>query len=188
MTCSQDLIKSCKKKKLLRAKKLIIVMFSKKNNSQIKRLFSFIIICFFKYINTIQSFREIKLRKRLILRDFYHTYQDFIIAYQKNLDRDSEYCSLNTVFTSITLNQFSREFIFDFSSDTDFFDLKTREFSSNSFKQSFQSLQSSLILISMSSFHYVRRKHQNDLFIRDNAIERFFRNKSIGGRTHSSIA
>jgi hypothetical protein len=133
----QNLIKSCKKRRLLRAKKLIIVMFSTKNNSQIKRLFSFIIICFFKNTNTIQSFREIRLRKQLILRNFYHTHQDFIVAYQKNLDRDSEYCSSNTVFTSIISNQFSRKFIFDSLSDTDFFDLKTRESSSRSFKQLF---------------------------------------------------
>ncbi len=159
-------------------------MFSKKSNSQIKRLFSFIIICFFKNINTIQSFREIRLRKRLILRDFYHIHQDFMIAYQKNFDRDLEYCSLNTILTLITSNQFFREFILDFSSDTDFFDLKARESSSNSFKQSFQS---SSISISMSSFHHVRRRHQNDFFIQDNAIERFFRISNMTKKNEKSV-
>jgi hypothetical protein len=137
MTRSQNLIKSCKRKRLLRAKKFIIVMFSKKSNSQTKCLFSFILICFFRSTNTIQSFREIRLQKRLTLRDFYHTHQDFIVAYQKNLDRDSEYCSSNTTFTSITSSQYFRKFTSDSSSDTDFFDLETRKSSSNSLKQSF---------------------------------------------------
>jgi hypothetical protein len=97
------------KKNYCERKKFIIVIFLKKNNSHTKLLFSLIIIYVFKTINTIQSFREIKLRKGLILRNFYHIHQDFIIAYQKNLDRDSEYCSLNTVFTLIILNQFFRD-------------------------------------------------------------------------------
>ncbi len=79
-------------------------MFSKRNNSQIKCLFSFIINYFFQNINTIQLFREIKLQKRLILRDFYHIHQNFIVAYLKNLDCDLEYCFLNTIFTSIISN------------------------------------------------------------------------------------
>jgi hypothetical protein len=159
------------KKEIAASEKVYNRHVLKKSNSQKKRLFSFIIICFLKNINTIQSFREVRLRKRLILRDFYHTHQDFIAAYQKNFDPDSEYCSSDTVFTSVTSNQFSREFTFDSSSDTDLFDLKTRESSSNSFKQSSQSL---LISISMSSSHHVRKRRQNDLFIRNNAIERFF--------------
>ncbi len=161
-------------------------MFSKKSNSQTKRLFSFIITCFFKNINTIQSFREIKLRKRLILRDFYHTHQDFIVAYQKNLDHDSEYCSSNTTFTSIISSQFFRKFILDSSNDTNLFDLKTRESSLNSFKQSLQSFQSSSISISMLSFHHVRRKHQNDFFIRNNATERFFRVSNMTRKNEKS--
>ncbi len=68
------------KKKLLRARKFIIVMFSKKNNSQTKRLFSFIIACFLRSTSTIQSFREVRRLKRLILRDFHYTHQKFIIA------------------------------------------------------------------------------------------------------------
>jgi regulator of replication initiation timing len=42
-----------KRERLLRAKKFIIVMFSKKSNSKTKRLFSFIITCYSKSLNTI---------------------------------------------------------------------------------------------------------------------------------------
>ncbi len=129
-----NLIKSCKRERLLRAKKFIIVMFSKKSNSQTKRLLSFIIVCFFRNTNTIQSFREIKRLNRLILRDFYYTHQDFIAARQKNLELDSDYNFFFKLFSSIISNQFFRKFTFDSSSDTDLFDLEAREFSSISFK------------------------------------------------------
>ncbi len=125
----------------------------------------------------------------MILRNFYHTHQDFIVAYQKNFDRDLEYCSSDTIFTSVISSQFFRKFIFDFSSDTDLFDLKTRESSSNSLKQSFQSFQSfqsSSISISMSSSHHVRRRHKNDFFIRNNTIERFFRLSNMTKRNERS--
>jgi hypothetical protein len=115
-------------KKTAASEKIYNCHVFEKSNSQTKRLFSLIIICFLKNTNTIQSFHEIKLQKRLILRDFYHTHQDFIVAYQKNFDLDSKYCSSETIFTSIILNQFFRKFIFDFSSDTDLFDLKVRVF------------------------------------------------------------
>jgi hypothetical protein len=68
------------KKRLLRVKKFIIVMFSKKNNSQTKRLFSFIIACHFKNLNTIQFFHEIKRRNRLTLKDFHYIFQNVIAA------------------------------------------------------------------------------------------------------------
>ncbi len=140
-------------------------MFLKKNNSQIKRLFSFIIVCFFRNTNTIQSFRKVKQRNRFILRDFHYIHQDFIAARQKNLEFDSNYNFSFKLFSSIISNQFSQKFILDFSNDTNLFDLKARESSLISLKQSFSSL----------SFHHVRRKHHNDLFIRNNAIKRFFR-------------
>jgi hypothetical protein len=38
----------------------------------------------------------------------------------------------------------------------------------------------------MSSSHHVRRRHQNDLFIRDNAIERFFRVSNMTKRNERS--
>jgi hypothetical protein len=142
-----DNIKSCKRKRLLRAKKLIIVMFSKRRNSQIKRLFSFIIAYFFKSTKTIQSFREIKRRNRLILRNFHYIFQDFIVARQKNLELDFDYNFFFKLFSSIISNQFFRKFTFEFLNDTDFFDLKVRESSSISFKQSF------------SSFYHVRRRY-----------------------------
>ncbi len=139
MNFLQNLIKSCKKKRLLRAKKIIIVMFLKKNNSQIKRLFSFIIVCFFRNTNTIQSFREVKQRNRLILRNFHYIHQDFIAARQKDLELDFDYNFSFKLFSSIISNQFFRKLTFDFSSDTDLFDLETRESSSISLKQSFSS-------------------------------------------------
>jgi hypothetical protein len=114
-------------------------MFSKRNNSQIKRLFSFIIVCFLKSTNTIQSFREIKRRNRLILRDFHYTHQDFIAARQKDLELDSDYNFSFKLFSSVISSQFFRKFILDLSSDTDLFDLKARESSSISLKQSFSS-------------------------------------------------
>jgi hypothetical protein len=59
-------------------------MFSKKRKIKIfktiKRLFSFIIVCYLKSLNTIQSFREIKKRYRLTLKDFHHIFQDVIAA------------------------------------------------------------------------------------------------------------
>jgi hypothetical protein len=62
-------------------------MFSKKRKIKIlktiKRLFSFIIACYFKNLNTIQSFREVKKQNRLTLRDFHHIFQDVIAARQK---------------------------------------------------------------------------------------------------------
>jgi hypothetical protein len=105
---------SRERKKLLRAKKLIIVMFSKKNNSQIKRLFSFIIVCFLRSTNTIQSFREIRRRNRFILRNFHYTHQDFIAARQKDLELDFDYNFSFKLFSSIISNQFFRKFILDF--------------------------------------------------------------------------
>jgi hypothetical protein len=68
-------------------------------------------------------------------------------------------------------------FTFDFSSDTNLFDLKARESSSISLKKS----------ISSSLFHHVRRRYQNDLFIRNNAIERFFRVSNMTERNKKLI-
>ncbi len=140
-------------------------MFSKKSNSQTKRLLSFIIACFLKSTNTIQSFREIKRRNRLILRDFHYTHQDFIAARQKDLELDFDYNFSFKLFSSVISNQFSRKFILDLSSDTDLFDLEARESSSISLKQSFSS---------SSFYHHVWRRYQNDFFVRNNAIERLF--------------
>jgi hypothetical protein len=152
-------------------------MFSKKNNSQIKRLFSFIIVCFLKSTNTIQFFREIKRRDRFILRNFQYTHQDFIAARQKDFELDFNYNLFFKLFLSIISNQFFRKFILDFLNDTNLFDLKIRESSSILFKQSFSS----------SSFHHVRKKYQNDFFIRNNAIKRFFRISNMTKRNENQL-
>jgi hypothetical protein len=53
-------------------------MFSKKREIEIfktiKRLFSFIIACYSKSLNTIQLFREAKRRDRLTLKNFHHIF------------------------------------------------------------------------------------------------------------------
>jgi hypothetical protein len=152
-------------------------MFSKKNNSQTKRLFSFIIVCFLRNTSRIQSFREIKKRDRLILRDFHYTHQNFITARQKDFELDFDYNLFFKLFSSIISNQSFQKFILDSSNDTDLFYLKARESSSISFKQSFSS----------SSSHHVRRRHQNNFFIRDNAIERFFRVSNMTKRNEKLV-
>ncbi len=127
------------KKKLLRAKKFIIVMFSKKNNSKTKRLFSFIIVCYFKILNTISSFREVKKRNQLTLKKFHHIFQNVIVARQKNFELDSDYNFFSfKLSSSIISSQFFRKSIFDSFHDIDLFDLKIRSLSSlKSFNKSF---------------------------------------------------
>jgi hypothetical protein len=96
------IIKSCKRERLLRAKKFIIVMFSKRSISKTKRLFSFIIACYSKSLNTIQSFRETKKRDRLTLKDFHHIFQNVIATRQKDLELDSDYNSFSfKLFSSV---------------------------------------------------------------------------------------
>ncbi len=130
----------------------------------------------FKNTNTIQSFREVRQRNRLILRDFHYTHQDFIAARQKDLELDFDYNLSFKLFSSVISNQFFRKFILDSSSDTNLFDLEAREWSSISLKQSSSS----------SSFHHVRRRYQNDLSIQDNATERFFRISNMTERNEES--
>ncbi len=162
MTRLQNLIKSCKRRRLLRTKKLIIVMFSKRSNSQTKRLFSFIIVCYFRNLNTIQSFREAKKRNRLTLKDFHHTFQDVIAARQKDFELDFDYNFFSfKLFSSVISSQFFRKSIFDSSSDIDLFDLEVRSFSSLKQLISKQIVNSSRT----QSFRSYERKYQNDLFI-----------------------
>jgi hypothetical protein len=108
------------------------VLEKKKNkNFKIKRLFSFIIACYSKSLNTIRSFREVKKRDRLILRDFHHIFQDVIVARQKDFELDFDYNSFTfKLFSSIISSQFFRKFTFDSFSDIDFFDLEVFLFSS----------------------------------------------------------
>jgi hypothetical protein len=178
-------------------------MFSKKRKIKIlkttKRLFSFIIVCYFKSLNTIQSFREVKRRNRLTLKDFHHIFQDVIAARQKDLELDSDYNSSFILFSSIISNQFSRKLIFDSFNDIDLFDLEIRSSSSlKSFNRSFDkqvSLKQLILFVNSSRIQSLRnqssrsyeRKHQNDLFIQNNAIERFFRVSNMTDRDAKSV-
>jgi hypothetical protein len=169
-------------------------MFSKKREIKIfktiKRSFSFIIACYFKSLNTIQSFREVKRRNRLTLKDFHHIFQNVIAARQKDLELDFDYNSSSfKLFSSIISDQFSRKSILDSINDIDFFDLEVR--SSSSLKSLNKSLDRHVWLKQLISFvsssrtqssRNYERKHQNDLFIRDNAIERFFRVSNMTNR------
>ncbi len=98
-----------KKKIVSDSKVFIIVSLLKKKEVhifKIKHLLSSIIICFFKSLNRIQSLREARRQKQWILRDFYHIYQDLVIARYENLDRDNNYRSSSfEANNSTTFNQ-----------------------------------------------------------------------------------
>jgi hypothetical protein len=192
-----------KRERLLRAKKkLIIVMFSKKKEIEIfktKRLFSFIIVCYSKSLSTIQSFREVKKQDRLTLKDFYHIFQDVIAARQKDFELDSDYNFFSFKLSlSVISSQFFRKSTFDSLNDIDLFNLEVRSSSSLrslnksldkhvSFEQfvSFVNSLKTQSLRNQSSRSY-ERKYQNDLSIRDNAIERFFRVSNMTKRNEKS--
>jgi hypothetical protein len=177
-------------------------MFSKKRKIKIlkiKRLFSFIIVCYFKSLNTIQSFREVKKRNSLTLKNFHHIFQNVIAARQKNLELDCDYNFLSfKLSSSIISNQFFRKSIFDLFNDIDLFDLKIRSSSSlKSFNKSLDKLVSFEQFISFvnssriqsfrnQSFRSYERKYQNDFFIRNNAIKRFFRISNMTNRNARS--
>jgi hypothetical protein len=156
-------------------------MFSKRRKIEIlktKRLFSFIIACYSRSLDTIQSFREIKRRDRLTLRDFHHIFQDVIAARQKDLELDSDYNFFSLkLSSSVISSQFFRKSTLDSFSDIDLFDLEVR--SSSSLK----SLNKSLRNLSSRSHE---RKYQNDLSIRNNATERFFRISNMTERNEKS--
>jgi hypothetical protein len=190
------------KKKIAASKKLIIVMFSKKRKIEIlkiKRLFSFIIVCYFKSLNTIQSFREVKKRNRLTLKDFHHIFQNVIAARQKDFELDSDYNFFSfKLSSSIISNQFFRKSILDSFNNIDLFDLKIRSSSLlKSFNRlldkhvSFELLVSFVNLLKIhslrsQSYRSYERKYQNNLFIRNNAIERFFRISNMTNRNAKS--
>ncbi len=175
-------------------------MFSKKSNSQTKRLFSFIIICYLKNLNTIQFFHKVKKRDRLILKDFHHIFQNVIAARQKNLKLDFDYNLFSfKLSSSIISNQFFQKSILDSFNDIDLFDLKIRSSSSlKSFNKSFDkhvsfeqfvSFVNSLRTQSLRtlSFRSYERKYQNNLFIKNNAIERFFRVLNMTERNENQL-
>jgi hypothetical protein len=92
------------------------------------------------------------------------------------------------LFSSIISSQFFRKWILDSFNDIDLFDLKTRSFFSLNKHVSFKQLISKQIVNSsrtQSSRSY-ERKYQNELFIRNNAIERFFRVSNITERNEKS--
>jgi hypothetical protein len=165
-------------------------MFSKKREIKIfkiiKRLFSFIIVCYFKSLNTIQSFREVKRRNELTLKNFHHIFQNVIASRQKNLELDFDYNFSFKLFSSVISSQFSRKSTFDSLSDTDFFDLEVRSFCS---LNKHVSLKQLIFIVNSSrtqSFRNYERKHQNNFFIRNNAIERFFRISNMTNRNEKS--
>jgi hypothetical protein len=175
-------------------------MFSKKSNSKTKRLLSFIIACYSRSLNTIQSFREAKKRDRLTLRNFHHIFQNVIAARQKDFELDSDYnLLLFKLSLSVISNQFSRKSTLDSLSDIDLFDLEVR--SSSSFKSLNRSFDKHVSLkqfvssvnslrtqpLRNLSFRSYERKYQNDLSIRDNAIERFFRISNMTERNERSV-
>jgi hypothetical protein len=130
-------------------------MFSKKRKIKIlktnKRLFSFIIVCYFKSLNMIQFFREVKKRNRLTLKNFHRIFQNVIVARQKNFEFDFDYNSFSfKLFSSIISDQFSRKSILDSINDIDLFDLKVR--SSFSFKSLNKSLDKHVSLEQFTSF------------------------------------
>ncbi len=165
-------------------------MFSKKNNSQIKRLFSFIIVCYFKSLNTIQSFREVKKRNRLTLKNFHHIFQNVITARQKDFELNSDYNFLSFKLSSLIIsNQFFRKSIFDSFNDIDLFVLKIRSFFSFNKHVSFKQFISKQIYNSsrIQSLRNYETKYQNNFFIRDNAIKRFFRISNMTKNNEKSI-
>ncbi len=135
----------------------------------------------------------------MTLKDFHHTFQNVIAARQKDFELDFDYNSSFILFLSIISNQFFRESIFDSFSDIDLFDLKVRSSSSlRSFNKSLDkqvSLKQFILFVNSSriqssrnqSFRSYERKHQNDLFIRNNAIEKFFRISNMTNRNERSI-
>jgi hypothetical protein len=141
-------------------------------------------------LNTIQSFREIKRRDRLTLKHFHHIFQNVIAARQKDLELDSDYKFFSfKLFSSVISNQFFRKSILDSSNDIDLFDLEVRSFFSLNKHVSFKQLISKQIVNSSrtQSLRSYERKYQNDLFIRDNAIERFFRVSNMTERNEKSV-
>jgi hypothetical protein len=178
-------------------------MFSKKREIKtfkIKRLFSFIIVCYSKSLNTIQSFREVKRRDRLTLRNFHHIFQNVIAARQKDLKLDFDYNFFSfKLSSSVISSQFFKKSILDSLNDIDLFDLEVH--SSSSLKSLNKSLDKHVSLkqfISFinsfktqsfrnQSFRSYERKYQNDFFIRNNAIEKFFRISNMTDRDAKSI-
>jgi hypothetical protein len=125
----------------------------------------------------------------LTLKDFHHIFQDVIAARQKDLELDSDYSSLSfKLSSSVISNQFFRKSTLDSSSDIDLFDLEVRSFSSLNRHVSLKQFISKQIASSSrtQSLRSYERKYQNDLSIRNNATERFFRVSNMTERNERS--
>ncbi len=88
---------------------------------------------------------------------FYKIFNTLIKTLSSHIKKSRSWLKVLFFKHSFHVNHFESilsKFIFDFSNDTDIFDLKVRESSSNSLKQSFQS---SSISISMSLSRHVRK-------------------------------
>ncbi len=136
----------------------------------------------------------------MTLQDFYHIFLDVIVARQKDFELDFDYNSFSfKLFSSIISNQFFRKSIFDSFSDINLFNLEIRSSSSLkllnksfdkhvSFKQFISFVNSSKIQsFRNQSFRNYERNYQNNLFISNNAIKRFFRVSNMTNRDARSI-
>ncbi len=131
----------------------------------------------------------------MTLKNFHHIFQNVIAARQKNFELDSDYNLFSfKLFSLIISNQFSRKSIFDLINDIDFFDLEICSSSSlESLNKSFDqhvSFQQFILFVNSSKIQSLRnyeKKHQNDFFIRNNAIKRFFRISNMTNRNAKSI-
>ncbi len=136
----------------------------------------------------------------MILKDFHHIFQNVIAARQKDFELDSDYNFFSfKLFSSVISRHFFEKSILDSFNDIDLFDLEIC--SSSSFKlfnKSFDKHVSLEQLVSFVnslstqfsrnlSFRNYEKKYQNDLFIRDNAIKRFFRISNMTKRNEKSI-
>ncbi len=131
----------------------------------------------------------------MTLKNFHHIFQDVIAARQKDLEFDSDYNSFSfKLFSSIISEQFSRKSTFDSINDIDRFDLEVRSsFSLKSLNKSLDkhiSFKQLILFVNSSriqSFRNYEKKHQNDFFIRNNAIEIFFRVLNTTNRNAKSV-
>ncbi len=126
----------------------------------------------------------------MILKDFHYIFQNVIAARQKDLELDFDYNFFSfKLSSSIISNQFFRKSIFDWFNDIDLFDLKIRSFFSFNKHVSFKQFISKQIVNSskIQSFRNYEKKYQNDFFIRNNAIKRFFWISNMTEKNEKSI-
>ncbi len=136
----------------------------------------------------------------MTLNDFHYIFQNVIAARQKDLELDFDYNFFSfKLFLSIISNQFFRKSVFDLFNDIDLFDLKIRLSSSLKslnksfdkhvlFKQFLSFVNSSRIQsFRNKSFRNYEKKYQNNFFIRNNAIKKFFRISNMTNQNAKSV-